>query len=122
MTVGVFETSLAAADASLSLRIVRDGTGELHLGSPDDSSVIEQLFVYGLGEDADAADEFAHDLRAVGTGDIAGLECGWNDYAAAIGPVVTELRLLGGERVSVQTRDLHDAVVQYARFLRDIGA
>ena len=122
MTADVFETTLPQADVAVPLRVVRDASGELHLGSSDNGSVVEHVLVYGLGEDADAADEFADELRSVGTGGTAAVTCGWNDYVAAIGPRTTELRLLGGEPVSVPTRDLHDVVVLYARFLRDTGA
>ena len=120
MTTHAFEAKLVQGGTPTTVRVSRDDSGELHLGSPEATSLLEQLLVYDLGEDADEATGLAEELQAVGTGRAHARTRAWNLVRLDIGPVTSELRLQlpdADQPVAVITRELHDVVRAYAQFL-----
>ena len=120
MATDSFEATIDLGGEPVTVRVTRDATGELHLGSPDDTSVVEELLVYDLGDDADDAAGLARLLREVGTGATEPAVRAWNVTRLDVGPVTSELRLQlpdVDQPVQVATRELHDLVARYAEFL-----
>lgn len=114
------ELQLVQGGIPTSVRVTRDESGELHLGSPESTSLVEQLLVYDLGDDVDACTSLAQELRAIGTGAASPRTRAWNLVRLAIGPAESGMQLQiegAGQPMSVATRDLHDAVIRYRDFL-----
>jgi hypothetical protein len=115
-----FEARITLDGAPVTVRVARDASGELHLGSPDDTSVVEELLVYDIGEDAGDVRQLAQLLRAISAGDEAPTTRAWNVTRLDAGPGTSQLRLqLDGADAPAQvaTRDLHDLLVRFAGFL-----
>lgn len=120
MTVPAFERTIHLGGVPTSVRVTRDADGELHLGSPEATSIVEELLVYDLGEDLEEHDRLVGELRAVGTGASAAIRRPFSTVRVDVEPVTSTLRLqLPGadQPVPVATRDLHDLLVDFRRFL-----
>jgi hypothetical protein len=120
MTSMAFERTIRLAGTETAVRVTRDSSGELHLGSPDATSIVEELLVYDLGEDLEEYDRLLGELRAVGTGATAAMTRPFSGVRVELEPVVSRLRLQlpdADEPVEVATRDLHDLLAAFREFL-----
>lgn len=122
VTTAAYDATITADGEIVPIRVTRDSSGELHLGTPDAVSVVEELLVYDLGDDLDEGVSLADELRAIGTGRAPARTRAWNLVRVDIGPAETSLRLQldgAGAPMVVTTRELHDVVSRFVAFLRD---
>jgi hypothetical protein len=115
-----FERSITLAGRLATVRVTRDETGELFIGSRDATPIVEELLVYDLGEDVGECDRLIEELRAVGTGASAASTRPFNSIRVELEPVTSRLRMqvAGADSpVEVPTRELHDLVAAFREFL-----
>lgn len=120
VAIDTFESNIVLGGVPVTVCVSRAADGELHVGSSDDTSVLEELLVYDLGDDVEDVIELARQLRAIGTGAAEPAVRAWNVTRIDAGPVASQLRLQlpdAGAPVEVVTLDLHDLLVRFAAFL-----
>lgn len=120
MTAMDFERSITLAGHPATVRVTRDETGELFLGSRDATPIVEELLVYDLGEDIAEYDRLIAELRAVGTGAAVASTRPFNTVRVELEPVSSRLRMQLPDAdmpVAVGTRELHDLLTAFREFL-----
>lgn len=120
MRAGTLELVVDQGGTATPVRVERDSEGELHLGSRDATSHLEQLLVYDLGDDVHACTRLMDELRAVATGSMEPLVRAWNINRLSIDSPVSTLRLMiegADEPLQIDTRELHGAIHRFREFL-----
>jgi hypothetical protein len=115
-----FRATIDLDGATRGVRVVRAPDGDLQPGSPDDTTLVEQLLVYDLADDVESCDDLVRALDEAASEGAVPARRAWNVTRLTAGASVSLLELAmpgGGEPARVRSAELRGLVLDWVAFL-----